>query len=655
MFQSERMKKVSVLALERDIDPLVMGLGRLGVIHLTPPAKESELLSRSDRDAELKRLQAVERRVERVATVLSVPLDAQPPETPELFASLQEIGDALTGLEPEMDRITASQHALSEESADLRQLIEQVAGFEGTEFSPTRMQEYSFVHFALGTMDTDRLESLQSQAGSRVLVMSVKPLNDKESRVLAITSKEGSKDLDDMLSKYGFKAETVKGRSSKPSAEDESLRRTLSTLAERHGKELRRFWRQLGVREKILRAHENFGKTQSTYLISGWVPVRLVENFAVQALDLAAQRAIIHIDDPDDLAGGEEPPTSLRHSWLTRPFSLIVTSYGYPRYREIEPTVLVALTYFLMYGAMFGDVGQGSVLVLGGLAMWRWMKTSATKDFGLLVAYCGVSAILFGFAYGAFFGTEGTVIRPLWGKPMETENARFLLMISVIVGVVIISAGVLLNVLNKMRTGNWASALFARFGIAGIAFYWGGLGLAVKYVVGGGVSGTTALLVLLVPLGLIFLKEPVAYVLLRGDRKDASHGAEAEEAAGHEAHPGGVGGFFVAVMEGALEVFESVLIYLSNTASFVRIGAYALAHAALCMVIFAFSDLLYHTWAGSAGSGVLIVLGNIVVIGLEGVVVGVQVLRLEYYEFFGKFLSGEGKAYKPFDLKSEES
>jgi vacuolar-type H+-ATPase subunit I/STV1 len=177
----------------------------------------------------------------------------------------------------------------------------------------------------------------------------------------------------------------------------------------------------------------------------------------------------------------------------------------------------------------------------------------------------------------------------------------------------------------------------------------------VKYVSTGAVDGTTALLVLLAPLALIFLREPVRYVLVRsGMTKPAARAdGPGEDAIG--GHAGGIGGFFVAVMEGGLEVFEAVIMYLSNTVSFVRIGAYALAHAALCMVIFAFSGLLNHGALGTLGSLVLIVLGNVVVIVLEGLVAAVQVLRLEYYEFFGKFLSGDGKAYKPFDLKSEES
>jgi V/A-type H+-transporting ATPase subunit I len=93
--------------------------------------------------------------------------------------------------------------------------------------------------------------------------------------------------------------------------------------------------------------------------------------------------------------------------------------------------------------------------------------------------------------------------------------------------------------------------------------------------------------------------------------------------------------------------------YISNTASFMRLGAYAMSHAGLCLVIFALEAAVRHAPAGALWSILLLVVGNLVVIVLEGLVVAVQALRLEYYEFFNKFFSGEGKAYKPFDLKSE--
>ena len=229
-----------------------------------------------------------------------------------------------------------------------------------------------------------------------------------------------------------------------------------------------------------------------------------------------------------------------------------------------------------------------------------------------------------------------------------------LLLVSIGAGVVVISTGVILNILNKLWTGNWAEGVFGRFGVLGLAFYWGALGLAVRYVMTQQVNPYLAAGMILVPLLLLFLKEPVFFAL---GRHHKPAGEEAEAPASPDAAPdeGGVVGFFVAVVEGFVEVMEAVLMYVSNTASFMRLAAYAMSHTGLCLVIFALEAAVREAPAGPLWSILLVIVGNLVVIVLEGLVVAVQALRLEYYEFFNKFFSGEGKAYEPFDLKSEGS
>jgi len=670
MFQSERMKKVTVLALRRDVDRLMMGLGKLRAIHLTPPAKESEgkLLAPSDREEELARLQTLEHRIERSASVLHVSLDTTGAADADRFAEPDEVVTVLDEVEPEIDRIIAAEQALTEEAAELRGVIAQVESFEGTGFSPTRIEEFSFVHFALGSIDEGRLKQLGSQVEDRVLLVPFKDVEGGQ-KVLAVTSKKGRFALDATLAQYGFNPEDVKEhtpglpdevlavarkRLADVLKSDEDLSDELDRLAQRHGPTLRQYRRQLRVRDKIVRAHENLGRTRSTYLISGWVPEQTVETFVTEVLRLTEHRAVIEIHTPEELDPAEEPPTAFRHSVFVRPFGLLVSGYGYPRYREIEPTLLVAVSYFLMFGAMFGDVGQGAVLVLMGLAVWRWAKKLAVKDFGLLISYCGVSAVIFGFLYGSIFGKEG-LLTPLWGLPMK--NIMTLLQVSVFVGVGIISMGVVLNIINKFRSGDWASGVFDRFGVVGLAFYWGALGLGVRYVVEGDVSPGVAAIVLLVPLAMLFLKEPVQFVLAGAGRK--RHEGDAGETEGETAetseHERGITGMLVALVEGFVEVLEALLNYTANTASFMRLAAYALSHAGLCLVIFTLGDVVMEMGFGAVGSVVLIILGNVFVILLEGLVVAVQSMRLEYYEFFGKFFSGEGTAYKPFDLKSEDS
>ncbi len=106
-----------------------------------------------------------------------------------------------------------------------------------------------------------------------------------------------------------------------------------------------------------------------------------------------------------------------------------------------------------------------------------------------------------------------------------------------------------------------------------------------------------------------------------------------------------------AITESLVSAFEGVLLYFANTVSFVRLAAYAMSHAALLMATFMLAAEVGRLPTGGPVLSVLVVvLGNLVAIFLEGIVASVQALRLEYYEFFGKFFSGEGKPYKPFCL-----
>ena len=103
--------------------------------------------------------------------------------------------------------------------------------------------------------------------------------------------------------------------------------------------------------------------------------------------------------------------------------------------------------------------------------------------------------------------------------------------------------------------------------------------------------------------------------------------------------------------ESIIGAFEGALMYLANTTSFVRLAAYAMSHAALLMAVFTVADTVKHSGPmGGAWGVVVVILGNAVAIILEGTIAAVQALRLEYYEFFGKFFSGTGQPFTPFRL-----
>ena len=334
-------------------------------------------------------------------------------------------------------------------------------------------------------------------------------------------------------------------------------------------------------------------------------------------------------ENPADTPDHHRVPTLLHNAKILKPFETLVTTYGIPGYREIDPTPIVGLTFVLMFGIMFGDLGHGLLLaVLGALLTWRLLPgLSGAGGFGPILVACGLSSSLFGLLYGSFFGMEG-VIPHLWLQPME--NIWMLLGASVALGVLILNIGFACSLAAATRSGRVAQAIFDKNGLVGLLLYWALLAIVLFAALGGGVPpwllGVVALLVLL-----LFAAEPLTR-LVSGQRP-LVQGSVAELA---------VLAFF--------ELFEALIGYVSNTLSYVRLGAFAVAHAGLGMVVFLLADMVSSGNATSPMRLIVILLGNIVIIGFEGFIVAIQTLRLEYYELFGKFFQGDGVPFKPLTL-----
>lgn len=214
-----------------------------------------------------------------------------------------------------------------------------------------------------------------------------------------------------------------------------------------------------------------------------------------------------------------------------------------------------------------------------------------------------------------------------------------LMLVAIGMGVMLMSVGLGLNILNRLRRKELLEGLFDKFGASGVVFYWGALALVTKSaaIQAQGWWTWAVLLFLAVPMACWAVKEPL--VLWRHRR------------AKREAAPGEMAG---AITESLVGAFEGVLLYLANTISFVRLAAYAMSHAALLMAAFTLAEQVRSlSPAGSALAVAVVIVGNVVAIVLEGIVAAVQALRLEYYEFFGKFFSGDGQPFKPFSLVTE--
>ncbi|MBQ8920773.1 MAG: ATPase [Oscillospiraceae bacterium] len=328
-----------------------------------------------------------------------------------------------------------------------------------------------------------------------------------------------------------------------------------------------------------------------------------------------------------------QPPVRLKNGWFSRPFSMFVEMYGLPNYNGYNPTPFVAITYTLLFGIMFGDLGQGLVIALIGLILQK--KKGIT--LGGVMARIGISSALFGTLYGSVFGFE-EALDPLWEKtgisflPLHAmENMNVFVYGAVGLGAVIIVISMLINIIVNLRRHNYTEGLFGNNGVAGLAFFTTVMLLIVGLVAGKTIMPTAAAVpVIIVTLLLMFFREPLGHRM-------AHKRYESEGIADFIA-----GNFF--------ECFEFLIGYTSNTISFIRVGGFVFSHAGLMAVVMTIADMI----GGDQKSIVTVIIGNLIVMGFEGLIVGIQVMRLEFYEIFSRCYDGDGRPFTPVSVSFDD-
>jgi V/A-type H+-transporting ATPase subunit I len=342
--------------------------------------------------------------------------------------------------------------------------------------------------------------------------------------------------------------------------------------------------------------------------LSGWIPRRQLSTLhdTLEARFHGRYWLELHEPTADEMA---EVPSLVRYpAWLT-PFVPLVKSYGIPRYGEFDPALPFAITYLLLFGAMFGDIGHGAVIVLLAATLYR--------RFGRMVwvgILAGAVSMLFGLFYGSVFGYED-IIEPLWQSPLH-DPIR-VLTIAVGFGVGFIVFTLLVNTRNRYVAGRVGEALFDSTGLAGLVFYLGAVGSLASLAGGVDLERPSGVLA---GLGIVTI---AAFKWL-----------EAKAGLGER------------ILVAAIETLETGINLFANTLSFMRVAAFSLNHVALALAIFTLANGL-----GTAGHWFTIVLGNVVIIGLEGGIVAIQALRLMYYEGFSRFFSGDGTEFVPLRLE----
>ncbi|MCX5813373.1 MAG: hypothetical protein NT178_12640 [Proteobacteria bacterium] len=663
MFRAVPMMRLHAVVLAQDERSVIKGLGWLGAVHLTRTLSgpDTAPLAPTDHTGEMARYDHIRARVQELRQSLEMNYPAASYEVstrgviPFLSneqlpsMTLNQAEENLLPMEQRSTDLLGHRQRLIQRQKELVAISERVSRYRGLEIPLDGLDQFSFLHFITGSLPSENLESLGKEIGDNVALLPLAQQKGQQS-LFAITTRQGRPALERALQQAGFQREmlpvveggTVDRLSEEGQREQEQLLAELEQLNGRIKTIAAEFTLPLAEIEgfvdmecRLLEASQKFPRTEAAVLIAGWVPASDVAALEQRMGEITGGRYVIEAALPD-YSTEEEIPVLLRHSRLLRPFEMLVSTYGLPNYRELEPTLFVALSYLVMFGMMFGDAGHGAVLAACGLIALLAGRSEKVRDVGLLLLFGGLSSIIFGVVYGSYFGIEVLKKYALWHDPLEGDPMS-LMYGAIGIGVVMISIGLILNVINRFRQGDVIGAILDKFGLIGLLFYWGVLVLIMNgaAIRSRGLMGISVILFLIVPIVGWSLKEPIEHFMSHGKGE-------------HNKASGGIGG---AIMESCVGAFEALLSYLANTISFVRLAAYAMSHAALLFAAFMVAaEVKDVPFGGSLWSLLIIILGNFVAIVLEGIIASVQALRLEYYEFFGKFFSGTGQPFEPFSL-----
>lgn len=506
---------------------------------------------------------------------------------------------------------------------------------------------------------------------------------------------------------------------------------------------------------------QNVSAVNNKFFMSGYVPKRRLKEFIASVESVPD----VHAEEkPLDSEPNSSPPVLLRNNWLFRPFEMFVKMYGLPNYKCFDPTPYVAVTFMLIFGIMFGDLGQGLLITVLGIILDKWRKVKLAP----IMQRIGITSAIFGVLYGSVFGNE-EIIEPFFkipsvyqalgyaDAPADIFQVSTILLIAAIgIGVVMVLISMAMNIATNLRSPHWLEqAVINPNGFTGMVFY-ASLMVGVALQLGLGIEVLTTpyvLCLIVLPLALMFFKEPIVSLLENAVKGKATvrninilravktysdsiselppiNGSEEMEeqlttsnlvkaqygemtmeayrklgASGKstyifypcESDGNKVTGAYIAavtdiaavdrefasfgfkklkmpehiedirkeqtlhlsdytpaeqkekksvgnfIIEGIIELFESCLTYITNTMSFLRIGGFILSHAGMMLVV----SVLAAKAGEGAGAIIVQVLGNLFVIGMEGFLVGIQVLRLEFYEVFSRFYRGDGKPFSP--------
>lgn len=561
--------------------------------------------------------------------------------------SIEEIENYIEYLTEKLSTLSDKKDEINKQIQESRNNIEQVSHFVGLDLNLDDMFTCRYVKVRFGRIPKESYSKLTFYENNPNILFYICTHDENYYWGVYVCPIDQANDIDRIFSSLYFERIRISESTSTPEEYINCLKKNIESKnkeLENIDAKIKAFWKTqydqcMRFYSKLEQLDSYFGikkyasiYNNDSFILLGWIPESKEEEFKESLEDIdGIEYSIESADDQKK----HSPPIILKNNKFFAPFEFFVEMYGLPTYGEVDPTAFVGITYILLYGIMFADLGQGLVISIFGYILYKLKKSR----LGAILLRCGISSAIFGTLFSSVFGFEDLLdpfyktVLGLKSKPieiMEGSSIMLILVAAVSIGVVLIITAMLINIYTSFKQRKYDRAIFGSNGIAGLLFYTSLVFGFLEQMVFGNKIMTLPYVMFLLILPVISML--FSEVLGKFVQKDPNW------------KPESLGGY---ILENAFEIFEVLLSYITNTLSFLRVGVFVIVHVSMMLVFFSMAE------AWPSISFIIILIGNVIVIGLEGFLVGIQVLRLEFFEMFSRFFSGGGRSFKPVTIEEK--
>lgn len=664
MARTEKMRLLELMVLKQDIVPVIEYIGKKGSFQFQTKKSKSDENNAQQKENIMDIDSQIYKQLMEIAQYLGI--QDYPQDLSQFDAPNENVREDANDFLIAFNELKTRINDANEEAEKVNNAYKETKAFSNLQVSYSELEHLSFLSLRIGKVTPNEYEDLKESLTDNAVVI---PLGDDKTHILVASSKKGRFAVDSELKNHGFIEMEIpqdfkgvpenvllslKNQKIESDKKLEELRTEKSNFIETHKDKLFALLGSFAIGIQISEVEKNLESTELVFRMTGWIPEIETTNYMTELDQLTQSRIAIRVYEPYEvpsiMSGKEQVPVKLRHGKFVKSFERMIFSYGSPVYGTIDPTPFVAIFFTLLFGIMFGDLGQGLVIALVGFLMAKKViKVGGWNKFAPIFIAVGCTSSVMGLLTGEFFSNE-TLLEPfakwftgLFGTPRapilklmpssdpNSIKAMFgMFGVAVAIGFVINTCGLIINIINSFIKKDYASAFFGKEGLSGAIFFWYVIVLIVRVAFFHNHFRAYDWIIIGVSLFFAAFDEPFKNLV-------------------NKKRPLLENGFGTYLIASVVEVIEVISGYLSNTVSFVRVGAFALSHAVLDYVIYILTNIV--GGQGSVAGIAVMIVGNAVIIVLEGMIVAIQVVRLQYYEFFSKFFHETGSEFKPFKFE----